>query len=186
MLDSLGSTLSSETVNSFFTRNGKKPVEYKLTVDEAIQCLEMQVGRSPNEKKRVVVPVEEGGLLLDLSTPGTPGGMGMIRSLLTQAPPQLGKLDFLGPPMRLLQDLEVLPDDGALKVPPPAQSAYLTEFSQQPLTEAAADVGGGVQKHSRCHTPPVNPQVHPLMLKTAPAPALVQTQAQAPKIPLSA
>jgi phosphatidylserine decarboxylase len=44
MLDSLGSTLSAETVNSF-TRNGKQPVEDELTVDEAIRCLEMQVGR---------------------------------------------------------------------------------------------------------------------------------------------
>ncbi|KIM74861.1 hypothetical protein PILCRDRAFT_691729 [Piloderma croceum F 1598] len=48
--------------------------------------------------------------------------------------------------MHLLQDLEVSPDDGALKVPPPAQSAYPTEFSQQPLVEAASGVGGGAQK----------------------------------------
>jgi hypothetical protein len=32
MLDFLGSTLSAETPNSFFMRNGKKPVEDKLTV----------------------------------------------------------------------------------------------------------------------------------------------------------
>jgi phosphatidylserine decarboxylase len=149
VLDSLGSTLSAETVNSF-TRNGKKPVERELTVDEAIRCLEMQVERPPNENK--VVPVEEGGSLLDLSTPGTPGGsgmgmgMGMSRSSSTQTPPQLGKLDFSGLPMHLLQDLEVSPDDGALKVPPPAQSAYPTEFSQQPLAEVATGVDGGVQK----------------------------------------
>jgi phosphatidylserine decarboxylase len=120
-------------------------------VDEAIWCLEMQVGRPPNEKKRVV-PVEEGGSLLDLSTPGTPGGsgmgmgMGMSRSLSMQTPPQLGELDFSGLPMHLLEDLELSPDDGALKVPPPAQSVYLTEFSQQPLAEAAAGVGGAAQK----------------------------------------
>jgi phosphatidylserine decarboxylase len=42
MLDSLGSTLSTETVNSF-VRHGKKPVEDELTVDEAIQFLEMHV-----------------------------------------------------------------------------------------------------------------------------------------------
>jgi phosphatidylserine decarboxylase len=131
--------------------HGKKPVEDELTVDEAIRCLEMQVERPPNEKKRVI-PAEEGGSLLDLSSPGTPGGSGMrmSRSLSTQAPPQLGKLDFSGPHMHLLQDLEVSLDDGALKVslppPPPPQSAYLTEFSQQPLAEPAAGVGGGVQK----------------------------------------
>lgn len=63
ILDSLGSSLSAENVK-FFTRNGKKPVEDELAVDEAIQCLETQVGRPPNEKKRVVV-VGKGGLLLD-------------------------------------------------------------------------------------------------------------------------
>ena len=31
--------------------------------------------------------------------------------------------------MYLLQDLEVLPDDGALKAPSPPQFAYPTEFS---------------------------------------------------------
>ena len=59
--------------------------------------------------------------LLDLSTPGTPGGLGigvgMSRSLSTQALPHLGTLDISGPPMHLLQDLEVSPDDGALKAP---------------------------------------------------------------------
>ena len=53
ILDSLGSTLSAENVNSF-TRNGKKPVKDELTVNKAIQCLETQVGWPPNEKKRVV------------------------------------------------------------------------------------------------------------------------------------
>jgi hypothetical protein len=84
MLDSLVSTLSAETVNSF-TRNGKKPVEDELSVDEVIRCLEMQVGWPPNEKKRVV-PVEEGGSLLDLSTPGTPGRYG-YESVLVDADP---------------------------------------------------------------------------------------------------
>jgi hypothetical protein len=63
IVDSLGSSLSAENVNSF-TRNGKKPVEDELAVDEAIQCLETQVGRPPNEKKRVVA-VGKWGLLLD-------------------------------------------------------------------------------------------------------------------------
>jgi len=36
MLNALGSILWSETVNFFFTRNRKEPVEDKLTVAEAI------------------------------------------------------------------------------------------------------------------------------------------------------
>jgi hypothetical protein len=72
--------------------------------------------------------------------PGGSGvGMGMSRSSLTQTPLQLETLDFSGLPMHLLQDLEVSLDDGALKVPSPAQSAYPTEFSQQPLAEAVID-----------------------------------------------
>jgi phosphatidylserine decarboxylase len=129
MLDSLGSTLSAETVNSFFTRNGKKPQEDELTVAEIIQCLETEVGRPTNEKKRIY-PDDN---LLDYSCPPTPT---MARSLSSQSPPQLGKLDFSGPPMHL-QDAESSPvDDGGRKVGPPP--VYPTEFSQQPLFEASA------------------------------------------------
>jgi hypothetical protein len=104
-------------------------------------------------------------------------GMSMSRSLSTQAPPQLGKLDFSGPPMHLLQDPEVSPDDGAHKVPPPPlQSAYPTESSQQPLAEVSAVV---CNKHFYHHTPPANLKVPPLTPKTPPA----QAQAQAPKAP---
>jgi hypothetical protein len=80
MLDSLGSTLSAETINFFFTRNGKKPQEDELTFFETIQCLETEVGRPTNEKKR--------DNLLDYSSPPTPN---MASS---QSPPQLGTLDF--------------------------------------------------------------------------------------------
>jgi phosphatidylserine decarboxylase len=131
MLDSLGSTLSAETINSFFTRNGKKPQEDELTFSETIQCLETEVGRPTNEKKRIY-PDDN---LLDYSTPPTPN---IARSLSSQSPPQLGRLDFSGPPMHT-QDAESSPvDDSGRKVGPPP--AYPTEFSQQPLSEAA--VGG--------------------------------------------
>jgi hypothetical protein len=92
----------------------------------------------------VVVPAEDGGSTLDLSTSGTLGGMGIVRPLSTQAP-QLGKMDFSGPPMHLLEDLDVSPDDVALNVTPPPQNAYPTELSQQPLAEVAASVGGAMQ-----------------------------------------
>ena len=63
---------------------------------------------------------------------------------------------------------------GALKVPPPPQSTYPTEFSQQPLAEAAASASGGVQRPY--------PEV-PLPTRMSP---LAQAQAQAPKTPSSA
>jgi len=131
MLDSLGSTLSAETINSFFTRNGKKPQEGELTFSETIQCLETEVGRPTNEKKRIY-PDDN---LLDYSSPPTPN---IARSLSSQPPPQLGRLDFSGPPMHAY-DAELSPvDDSGRKVAPPP--VYPTEFSQQPLFEAA--VGG--------------------------------------------
>ena len=40
MLDSLGSTLPHETVNSFWTWFHKRPHDEALTIGEAIQCLE--------------------------------------------------------------------------------------------------------------------------------------------------
>jgi hypothetical protein len=55
MLDSLGSTFSAETVN-FFTRNGKHPVEDEVTVDEALQCLEMH----PRMRRRGLFPLRKG------------------------------------------------------------------------------------------------------------------------------
>ena len=53
MLDSLGSTLSHETVNSFWARFNKRPQEESLTIGEAIQCLETELSRPPSEKKRI-------------------------------------------------------------------------------------------------------------------------------------
>ena len=129
MLDSLGSTLSAETVNSFFTRHGKKPQEDELTISEAVQCLETEVRRPTNEKKLIISEDH----LLDYSTPPTPN---IARALSSQAPPQLGKLDFSGPPI-LSQDSESSSSDDSpgRAAPPPA---YTPEFTQPPLSEAAS------------------------------------------------
>ncbi|EGO24192.1 hypothetical protein SERLADRAFT_361384 [Serpula lacrymans var. lacrymans S7.9] len=68
MLDSLGSTLSSQTIDSFFIRHGKMPHEDEITIAEAIQCLETELGRPNSEKKRV--NIEDN--LPDSSVPVTP------------------------------------------------------------------------------------------------------------------
>jgi phosphatidylserine decarboxylase len=131
MLDSLGYTLSAETINSFFTRNGKKPQEDEPTFSGTIHCLETEVGRPTNEKK-CIYPDDN---LLDYTTPPTPN---VAPSLSSQSPPQLGGLDFSGPHMHV-HDAESSPvDDSSQRVLPPP--AYPTEFSRQPLSEAA--VGG--------------------------------------------
>lgn len=53
MLDSLGSTLSRETIESFWTRFGKRVGVDQLEFGEVIQCLEKELGRPDSEKKMV-------------------------------------------------------------------------------------------------------------------------------------
>lgn len=52
LLDSLGSTLTRATIESFFTRFDKSP-EDSLTVDEAIICLEDELTKPRSEKREV-------------------------------------------------------------------------------------------------------------------------------------
>ncbi|KAJ6608038.1 phosphatidylserine decarboxylase-domain-containing protein [Mycena sp. CBHHK59/15] len=94
MLDSLGSTLTGSTVDSFFTRFEKDPRRDDLTVEEAIRCLETEVGRPESERRRVD---EEGSGGTgtgtgepSLSTSPAPGGTpgGELR---------LAEMDFSGP-----------------------------------------------------------------------------------------
>lgn len=92
MLDSLGSTLSHQTINSFFTRFGKQPQEDALTYAEAIQCLETEVCRPTSEKRRLA-PDEKGGIGMDTSASGTPN----VTTPGAELALNLDKLDFSGP-----------------------------------------------------------------------------------------
>ena len=53
MLDSLGSTLTRKTIESFFTKFDKSPDKDELTMDEAVQCLEYEVTKARSEKAKV-------------------------------------------------------------------------------------------------------------------------------------
>ncbi|GAA5892606.1 hypothetical protein JCM8208_005861 [Rhodotorula glutinis] len=72
MLDSLGSTLTKDTLDSFFTRHGKT-VDDELTVEEVVICLEEEV-RKPKEQRH---HVDEGGTDTGsgtgMNTPAGPG-----------------------------------------------------------------------------------------------------------------
>ncbi|KAF8054918.1 hypothetical protein FPV67DRAFT_1751803, partial [Lyophyllum atratum] len=50
MLDSLGSTLTRDTANAFFTTHGKQPHVDELSVEEVILCLETELSRLDEEK----------------------------------------------------------------------------------------------------------------------------------------
>ena len=118
MLDSLGSTLTRSTVSSFFTRFGKKAHHDDITIDQAIQCLEAELGRPDSEKKRL----DDDDGLPDSSVSATPvlsitGNRGQEL--------QLDHLNFSGPAMA--------DDDAGFK-----SNKYPTEPMQQPLHAVAA------------------------------------------------
>ena len=123
MLDSLGSTLSRETIDSFFSRFGKSPTEGHITTNEAIQCLETELCRPPSEKKRI--NPEDG---LDTSAPVTPS---MTAAGEPQVALNLDKLDFSGPP----GNIPTHDADPILR--PNAPAPQPTEPMQQPLIDAA-------------------------------------------------
>ncbi|KAI0628504.1 phosphatidylserine decarboxylase-domain-containing protein [Trametes polyzona] len=135
MLDSLGSTLSHETVDSFWTRFGKRPRDDTLTINEAIQCLDTELFRPASEKKRI----DPDDNAMDTSAPVTPtitGGMEAQQAL------NFDKLDFSGMP----SNAAVLGRDIGQEDPtklPTAPTAQPTEPMQQPLAEAAAANAGG-------------------------------------------
>lgn len=52
MLDSLGSTLSKDTISSFFTRHGLTD-DQELTYDQVVSCLEQEVMKPKEQRKRV-------------------------------------------------------------------------------------------------------------------------------------
>ncbi|KAH9992210.1 phosphatidylserine decarboxylase-domain-containing protein [Russula compacta] len=102
MLDSLGSTLSTETIDSFFTRWGKNPRTDELTFPEAIRTLETEICRPNSEKKRIGSENEgrerELGTGTDTSTSHTPN----LHAPGTHTPPlHLDSLTFSGPALQI-------------------------------------------------------------------------------------
>jgi phosphatidylserine decarboxylase len=114
MLDSLGSTLTRSTVSSFYTRFDKKAHHDDITIGQAIQCLEAELGRPESEKKRLDaddgLPESSGNATPVLSITGDRG-----QEL------QLDDLDFSGPSAADSKSNE-----------------YLTEPMQLPLHVVAA------------------------------------------------
>ncbi|KIJ60324.1 hypothetical protein HYDPIDRAFT_177428 [Hydnomerulius pinastri MD-312] len=126
MLDSLGSTLSAQTIDSFFIRHGKRPAEDELTISEAILCLETELCRPKSEKKRL--NTEDS--FPDSSASPTPLMMndeGPGKSFLDG-------LDFSGPPLSMM-----LTDDAPAEnfIHPLAPEPFTTEPSERPLVHVA-------------------------------------------------
>ena len=121
MLHSLGSTLTRSTVSSFFTRFDKKPHEDDITIDQAIQCLETELGRPVSEKKKL--DVDDGYSSFN----GTP-----LLSIADDRGQELklDSLDFSGPSAATSHD-----DAMGYNT-----NIHLTEPMQQPLHAVAASI----------------------------------------------
>ena len=146
MLDSLGSTLSHETVNSFWTRFNKRPHDEALTIDEAIQCLETELCRPASEKKRINLDDSA----MDTSAPVTPAITGGME---TQQAVNFDKLDFSGAPYNAaaMSHLGRGRADGAEL--PAAPQPHSTEPMQIPLHEAALGTSVSVSSMSASTSP---------------------------------
>ena len=127
MLDSLGSTLSTQTIDSFFLRFGKRPAEDELTIPEAIMCLENELCRPRSERKRL--NTEDS--FADSGSSTTPGD-----EADNHGPDKffLDGLDFCGPPLSVM-----LNDESPLasSMHPSPSEQYLAEPSQRPLVHVA-------------------------------------------------
>lgn len=144
MLDSLCSTLSTETIDSFFTRWDKNPRTDELTFPEAIQCLETEICRPNSEKKRIernVSDNEGSGSGRELE-PGTESGTDVsvshtpnLHTFGTHTPPlKLDSLTFSGPALHI-----DVPTPSSFRHPPPPRppAAAVRQASLSP--SAASD-----------------------------------------------
>jgi phosphatidylserine decarboxylase len=106
LLDSLGSTLTRATIESFFTRFDKTP-EDVLTVDEAIICLEDELTKPRSEKREVdsINPYYSKAAQSDLATPNA-------ESTLTLGDNVAGNgMSYTGPPITGEPEKGVEPKD---------------------------------------------------------------------------
>jgi len=128
MLDSLGSTLSSSTISSFFTRFGKKAHEEEMTVDEVILCLEDELNKSEDQKRRL----DSDDLELSSSVSMTP-----VLQVANQSGNvlELDELDFSGP---AILHGGVSDDQADSIIPAPAGTR--TEPMQIPLHQVATPI----------------------------------------------
>ncbi|KAI6039702.1 phosphatidylserine decarboxylase-domain-containing protein [Pisolithus marmoratus] len=132
MLDSLGSTLSAQTIDSFFTRHDKRPAEDELTFPEAIHSLEAELCRPKSERKRL--NTEDS---FPDSSPDTPwGGVGATGDEpgtlgSSSRPFLLDELDFSGP------SLGTAFMHGNESTMATYVETYSTEPSERPLVQVA-------------------------------------------------
>ncbi|TRM55379.1 phosphatidylserine decarboxylase-domain-containing protein [Schizophyllum amplum] len=127
------STLTRTTVDSFFTRYGKKPHEDELLMDEVVQCLEDEIGKPDAERQRVGEDADEDPNTSAIATPVLGLSDAHGREL------DMSQLDFSGPPAAAGATSENTDaPQPRVSSQPGAPAGYATEPAAQPLVDAAA------------------------------------------------
>ncbi|KAK4698198.1 phosphatidylserine decarboxylase, partial [Phenoliferia sp. Uapishka_3] len=152
MLDSLGSTLSKETITSFFTRFGKTD-DQELTTDEVILCLEHELRKPKSEKRPIDDSTQpESGTL----TPGD-GGLGFTgppdESPPKPSDPSKGT-EVLAPGMEVVTNQEL----GTVVKQPlaaPSRNASL-DPSEDSSTSDTVERVINIKECPLCHKPRMN------------------------------
>ncbi|OAX36809.1 hypothetical protein K503DRAFT_276257 [Rhizopogon vinicolor AM-OR11-026] len=137
MLDSLGSTLSAQTIDTFFTRHRKRPAEDELTFEETIQCLETELGRPASERKRI----DTMDSFVDSSTSASaPASQCVTPREELSWRPFLDGLDFSGPPLSAMLGPGEDSSPTDVMQPQQVQVQFVTEPSERPLGGVAEPV----------------------------------------------
>jgi phosphatidylserine decarboxylase len=164
MLDSLGSTLSRQTIDSFFSRFNKG-IEDTITMDEAILCLETELSRPTSEKKRI----SANGSANDTSAPVTPsvlGGGGLYGEH------DFSRLDFSGP----ARNIPAPARDETDTISKPGQPApHQTEPMQLPLVDVVGkdDTGRHLSPNASRHASTSSTEAEePISGESSPSPDL--------------
>jgi phosphatidylserine decarboxylase len=138
MLESLGSTLSASTVDSFFASYEKHPTRDELTISEAVQCLEEELSRPEEERKRVdsadYRPPDTGFVTPTVLATPDGRGMGLALEKMSFAGPGNPADDGLGASIDLNSDSLLIAED-LLSTAEPSE-AVLGDF---PLSTRAED-----------------------------------------------
>ncbi|KAF8674083.1 Phosphatidylserine decarboxylase proenzyme 3 [Rhizoctonia solani] len=151
MLDSLGSTLSAQTLDGFFARFNRNPESEELTFNEAVQCLEEELAKPTADRRKVVA--EE-------PSTGTATPLALDPSMVS---PGIGTLDFVGqdarpPPGRSNSEIEQVPHESNQNVIDPnnpGQYATINISSSDEEDSGSASSSSGFERVVNIKTCPL-------------------------------
>lgn len=153
MLDSLGSTLTKNTVNDFFSRYNKNPETDEISLEESIMSLEQAVARPMSERALLAVdpaPPANGTLTPNLNFSDFPSVDGLSQQLeltgLDAPNDEAPKLAAKGEPLPETfreSNQRVLPGLGTPKPQLSVDDINLGDVSRSPLISAESSDAEG-------------------------------------------